>query len=154
MYPERYRQREGAVDVSPLGDLSGSWDKLGGSALGASDLFVLFSAPGGETSRALDDPTAAAAGWAGGDVEVWSKGKDSALSMAIAEREPEDELCSAVHAWYRVAFPEEGTVEGRPGDVMAVAGSDRAALLRCDDSEVRLGIGPTLHVARSLIESH
>jgi hypothetical protein len=152
MYPERYRQGEGAVDVRPLSDLAAGWDKLGGSALGASDLYVLFSAPGGETSRALDDPTAAAAGWAGGTVEIWAKGKGSALSMAIAEREPEDDLCAAVHAWYRVAFPEEETVEGSPGDVMAVEGSERAALLRCIGSEVRLGIAPTLHLARSLIE--
>ena len=73
--------------------------------------------------------------------------------MAIAEREPEDDLCAAVHAWYRVAFPEEETVEGLPGDVMAVEGSERAALLRCVGSEVRLGIAPTLDLARSLIES-
>ena len=73
--------------------------------------------------------------------------------MAIAEREPEDELCNAVHAWYRVAFPEEETVEGRSGDVMAVEGTGRAALLRCDDSEIRLGIAPSLGLARSLIRS-
>jgi hypothetical protein len=93
----------------------------------------------------------AAAGWAGGTLEVWSKGKAPALGMAVAEREPEDDLCSSMHAWYRVGFPDERDTERESGEAMAVKSSSRAAVLYCRGSEVRLGIGPTLATARALI---
>ena len=152
MFPARYRAREGAVGIVGFGELERPWKRLGGSAVGASDLYALFSAPGGAPSRSLDDPTASAAGWAGGAVEVWSKGKESALGMALEEREPEDGLCDSVHAWYRVGFPEGEQVAGADGDVMVAKAPGRVALLSCRGSEVRLGIGPTLPTARALID--
>ena len=152
MFPLRYREREGAVHVRAFGDLDEPWRRLGGSAIGAADLFALFSAPGGETRRALDDPTAAASGWAGGSVEVWARGEVSALGLALAERDPEDHLCDSVHGWYRASFPETTPAPEQPGDAMVVKGRGRVAVLRCPGSEVRLGIGPTRPTARALIE--
>jgi hypothetical protein len=152
MFPARYRAREGAVGIAGFGKLQRPWKRLGGSAVGASDLYALFSAPGGEPSRALDDPTAAAAGWAGGAVEVWSKGDRSVLGMALEEREPEDRLCDSVHAWYSVGFPEGEQIAGGGDEVMVVKAPGRVALLSCRGSEVRLGIGPTLPTARALID--
>jgi hypothetical protein len=122
--------------------------------MGASDLFVLFSAPGGEPGRALDDPTAAAAGWAGGDIEVWSKGEESALAFALEEREPGDGLCDSVHAWYRIGFPEGRTAvgAGAPDEVMVMKEPGRVGVLDCSGSEVRLGIAPNITTARALID--
>jgi hypothetical protein len=152
MFPARYRARERAVRTAPIGDPAGRWERLGGSAIGAADLYALFSAPGGEPSRALDDPTAAAAGWAGGEVEVWAKGPDSALAIALEEREPADRLCDSMHAWYRVGFPDAAPGSGRSHEMMVVKAPDRETVLVCRGSEVRLGIAPSLAVARALVD--
>ncbi|MGH2755864.1 MAG: hypothetical protein ACRDLB_15720 [Actinomycetota bacterium] len=150
LFPERYRAREGAEDVRPLRALERPWTKLGGSALGASDLLALFTAPGGELSRALDDPAAAAAGWAGGMVEVWANGDRSAAGVALVEREPQDELCAAIEAWYQVAFPASEVAHYGTSKGMIAEERGRVAVLRCAGAEVRLGIGPDTRTANAL----
>jgi hypothetical protein len=59
-------------------------------------------------------------------------------------------LCDSVEAWYRVSHPVERVFKKRGAERFALASNRQAAVLRCRQGEVRLGIGPTIPVARAV----
>lgn len=154
LFPERYESQEEAVDPRNSASPGAGWTNDEVRALGAADLLFLFEAPGDRADRALEDPLKRAAGWAGGEVHLWSRGDlEHATGMLLVERTGEQDLCGSMRQWYRSAFPGGSEVRRLPGEKMASEGSDQAASLRCAGNEVRMGIADDLGVARRVIGS-
>lgn len=143
--------REGqSRDPAPLGTLEEPWERAAQRAFGAAELEWLLAAPGGDRDRALDEPGARALAWAGGRLEVWTRGEASAVGLALvggghARRPP---LCATLDAWYGVAFPDATRLAD--GGAVTFAGAEQHAVLVCDGDEVRLGIAPDAEQARRL----
>ena len=76
--------RTEAVDPEPVGSPGSEWVSLREVGFGAVDLVMLFSAPGDDTGAALSNPRERARGWGGGQVEVWSRGADTAVGISLA----------------------------------------------------------------------
>jgi hypothetical protein len=150
LWPERYRNSETPRETTLPRAPGAGWETLRTDTLGAAELMWLFEAPGGETRAALPDPGGAAAAWAGGRVAVFGRGDDSAVAVALADRDGGDRLCAAVAAWYRAAFPAATEVPVEPGDRLAMDGPSQDAVLHCDAGNVRLGIAPDVATARLL----
>jgi hypothetical protein len=153
LFPERYAAGEGAVDPRDSASPGPGWASDDVRAFGAADLLFLFEAPGDRRDRALDEPLERAAGWAGGEVYLWSRGGglENATAMVMEERAGEPDLCDSLREWYRRAFPDEKQARLLPGEEMASARNDRAASLRCEGQEVRLGIAEDLRIARRVV---
>ena len=141
LFPERYESQEEAVDPRNSASPGAGWTNDEVRALGAADLLFLFEAPGDRADRALEDPLKRAAGWAGGEVHLWSRGDlEHATGMLLVERTGEQDLCGSMRQWYRSAFPGGSEVRRLPGEKMASEGSDQAASLRCAGNEARMVI--------------
>lgn len=149
LFPDRYGAREPARDPRDPKGPPAPWRAAGAQSVGAADLLFLFEAPGGDPGRALLDPRAAAAGWAGGELRVWTRGADTAVAVALVQRPGERRLCASLAAWYRAAFPRAEVRDGRRAIAMVASGAGQDAVLRCRGREVRVGIGPDLRTARA-----
>jgi hypothetical protein len=125
MFPVRYGDGPPADPRDP-GDPGPGWRPLGRRELGAAELEWLFSAPGGDPGAALPRPRALAAAWAGGEVELWRRGRERALGVALAQRGQANALCGAMAVWEEAAVPNE-----------------LATAVTCEGDEVRVGVAPT-----------
>jgi hypothetical protein len=150
LFPDRFAAGEVAVDPANPDRLRGGWRFEGEHELGAANLLWLFEAPGGDRSRGLDDPMTGAGAWAGGEVHLWERGQDSAVGLALAEREDADVLCVAISHWYAAAFPEVRPSGSALNEGLELDGERQDAVLTCSDDEVHLGIGPDMSTARTL----
>ncbi len=146
--PELYLRGEGVArdprDPASPGD---GWERVDEVAIGAADLLFLFEAPGGDTSRALEDPRGAAMTWRGGEAVLWSDGGGRFAVGAALVGTPE--LCGAVTGWYRAAFPSAAVTQR--GDGMSADGAEQDAEIRCAGDEVRVGIAPDGRTASAVV---
>lgn len=147
LFPDRYLAGVTATVPEPGPDLPPPWRRARTTTLGAADLLFLFEAPGGDPARGLEDARGLAGRWEGGRLDLWVNGDRSAVSVAIATDGPA--LCDAVTTWLDRADPSARTAPG-PGDTAVVRGTDRQAVVACEDGEVRLGLGDDEAVARRL----
>ncbi|MGH2828563.1 MAG: hypothetical protein ACRDKF_16500 [Actinomycetota bacterium] len=151
LFPERYDPKAEPVDPRDPGTLSEPWSRELSGSIGAAELKWLFEAPGGDTSKALADPLKAVAAWAGGDVDLWTDGDQSALGISLVQRAVATDLCDSVTQWYSASFDDDN--ESREGGAALVAeGGVQDAVITCSGDEVRIGIGPDTGVARSLVD--
>ena len=146
--PRRYGTP--AVDPRDPGRLRGDWELRRTTTLGAADLLWLFEAPGGETTRGLDEPRERALAWTGGELALWTDGRESAVGVALTQ-EADGPLCDAVATWYERAFPDATDAPVRRDERMIREGPSQTAVLTCADTHVRLGIAPDLSTARALV---
>jgi hypothetical protein len=152
IFPDRYGDGP-PTDPRDPGDPGGKWRRITQRQVGAAELEWLFSAPGGDPEATLPEPRRLVAAWAGGELELWARGDERALGIALVESSSERGLCGALGAWYQAANP--GAVS-KPGDAAAVqlefSEAGRSAVLVCAERQVRLGIAPdpvtALHLAR------
>lgn len=149
LYPDRYVAREEPSDPDDPRTPRG-WSELPVQSLGAADLMWLFEAPGTRLSRSLTDPYARAAAWGGGELHLYRRGNAHAMSLDLVEHPEFEGLCLSIAAWYRVSFPVTAEHDTAPHERFAIRNRWGAAVLRCEDNEVRLGVGPTLPLARAL----
>lgn len=137
-------QTEDAVDVPDPSGPEG-YERHETRTFGAAPLSWLFGAPAGDESLALPDPTAAVAPWRGGEVTLWTSGDDSAIAMVLAG----EGLCDPVGQWWSAtAGGPAGTPEGTEQVVQQTA-ADTWGVVLCDGEDVRLGVGPTVEIARA-----
>jgi hypothetical protein len=148
LHPDRLG--EAPADTPALGEPGGEWEEARTDTIGAAQLRWLFEAPGDDTSAALEDPAAAAAAWAGGELQLWTSGDDSALGISLAQRDGEPDLCASVTDWYGAAFPDAADAGPQGDEQLAVDGDAQSAVVACGEDGVRLGIAPDLDVARAL----
>lgn len=148
LFPDRYGR--GARQVSLPPRPGPGWRALTGRELGAAELEWLFEAPGGDPEAGLPDARALVFGWAGGELELWERGSERALAVALTELRGSERLCGALAAWYRAGWPEAEVEAGVAPVVLTFTEPDRHAVLACEGTEVRLGIGPDAATARAL----
>lgn len=148
LWPERYVAGEDAVTVAGLGAPGGSWSQAHTTTFGAAELLWLLSAPGDDAGAALDEPRERAAAWAGGELELWTDGADSAVGIALAHRAGEPDLCGSMTAWHDAAFPEARSAATSGDEAVAASGPDQGAAIVCDGDSVRVGLAPDLATAR------
>lgn len=152
LFPERYAAGEEARDPPEPRGLPAPWEETATEQVGAADLLLLFEAPGGHTDRGLDRRRERVRSWAGGEVRLWTRGRRTAVAMLLVEHRDAPGLCGSVGEWYRRVDPNARDVtEEVPAAALALDGADRDAVLLCEGSDVRLGIGPGLDVARAAI---
>jgi outer membrane murein-binding lipoprotein Lpp len=137
------------VDPASLGRPPG-FDEVGATTFGAAPLRWLFEAPGDDLDRALDDPEARAMAWGGGVAEVWARGDDTAVGLALADRSGPGApgLCASMGAFVEAAYPDLRELPAEAGRVWRSPGG--AAVLRCEVDDVTLGVGPDLVSATTI----
>lgn len=150
LFPERYFADERAREATGLGALPRPWKLIDVQDFGAADLLWLFEAPSGDRERALDRPLRRAAGWAGGERHLWFKGRETAVGMAFVQHAGAPDLCGSLRAWYRASFPGARRVAVRAGEALAARGVVQSAIVWCSGDRVRVGIAPSLELARTL----
>jgi hypothetical protein len=149
LVPELYRDGFEPVDPRDPGPLGRTWRRTATMQLGAAPLLWLLQAPGGRDSRGLPEARAAAQSWAGGELELWTRGADSAVGISLAERPGQDRLCLSMQEWYGSSV--EGDRErGTPDGAFEADGDRQDAVIDCPADEVRIGLAPDLHTARML----
>jgi hypothetical protein len=137
------------VEPTSLGAPRG-FDEVGATTFGAAPLLWLFEAPGDDVSRALDDAEARAMAWGGGVAEVWARGEDTAVGLALADGSGPGApgLCASVGEFVEAAYPAWRELPAEAGRVWR--GTDGSAVLRCEVDHVLLGVGPDLVSATSI----
>ena len=139
LFPDRLAQHVDPRDPRPL---PAPWQTVRSDTFGAAQLLWLTQAPGGDPARAVGDPLAAAAAWAGGEVTVSTRGDATAVTLALAQRVDAVGLCQAVHDWYAAAFPDSEAAPSRDGGHTAYASTTQHAVVACAAQDVRVGIAP------------
>ena len=149
LFPERYDPDAEPIDPADTGNPGPGWRSAQNATFGAAELKWLFEAPGGDPAAAIAEPLESAGAWGGGEFELWTDGDASALGIALAQRQGSDGLCESITEWYSASFSDDD--ERSEGEAVLVAeGSEQTAVITCPGDEVRVGIGPSLEVARSL----
>jgi hypothetical protein len=149
LFPDRYRDGVEPVDPPDPPRPGKGWKELAKLQFGAANLVWLFSAPGGDRSKALEDPRGAAAEWTGGEVTLWARGEITGVSLVLSAAGPE-RLCEAVKEWYSRSFDDdEGgaaagttTFDGPRQDAAVVCGAGQPI--------TAVGIGPDIETAIGL----
>lgn len=150
LFPGRYLRGERPERPRAPARLPAPWKQSRfGGIFGAADLWWLFRAPGDEERRALDRPLARAGGWAGGRIDIWRRGPDSAVAIVLVQRQGAPSLCSSLVLWYARAFPA-ARASGDPPRV-TFRGSRQSAIVACRGGVVRIGIAPSAALARRLV---
>ena len=147
--PSRY----GTAPTDPRdpGEPGDNWTSARTSTFGAAELLWLFGAPGDDPAQALDGARERALEWSGGEVAVWTAGDDTAIGVAMTQRQPDGPLCDAVTTWYERAFPDSTDAPTRTDERMVRESGAQTAVVLCSGDEVRLGIAPDLPTARVLV---
>jgi hypothetical protein len=150
LFPDLYLEGDRTVDLSDPPRPGRGWTELAHIQLGAANLLWLFNAPGGDRTEALEDPLSEAANWEGGEVTVWSRGDETALSMLLKSEEAGGQLCRAVEEWYGRSFEDDETEDD--GGLTRFDGPSRDAVLACSSgfSIASLGIAPDVETATGL----
>ena len=151
LFPERYLTRDEARTPRPLGRLPRPWRREPHSSgqFGAADLRSLFRAPGNQPRRALDRPLERAAAWGGGRIELWTRGRASALAIALVAHRSRRGLCTSVAEWYARAFRD--AVRKRVARRVRFDGRRQDAIVACAGKDVRIAIAPTTALAARLL---
>jgi hypothetical protein len=151
LFPERYVEGEQPVDPRPAADPPPRrWEPTGVRQFGAANLLWLFEAPGGHAAAAVGDPEAAAKEWAGGQVQLWTRGGHSIVALVLVDRPGGGRLCEAVAEWYRRAIPDDRESH-TAGPELVTDGPVQDAVLTCAGDEVRLGIAPNGRAASAVV---
>jgi hypothetical protein len=146
LFPERYRLREAPVPARPGSDPAPAWQPATPHQFGAANLLWLFQAPGGDPNRAIPEAESAVREWAGGAVNLWTRGSESTVALLLVDRPGGARLCDAVSEWYRRAVPDDDE-RLDAGPALVADGPTQDGVLTCRDDEVRLGIAPNLGAA-------
>jgi hypothetical protein len=134
LFPELYQEGWEPQNPGVAGSPGEGWSELRTAGFGAVDLLNLFSAPGDDTSAALDDVRERVRSWGGGSATVWARGSDTAVLLNLIDSGAGNtSLCDSMEAWVRAAAVENARVD-------------------CQDTSVQVGIGPNLDISGSIVE--
>jgi hypothetical protein len=121
------------------------------TSFGAAPLLWLLEAPGDDQTAALDRPRERARAWAGGRSAVWTDGSQPAVGLSLVDGGTAGvPLCATIGDWYLAAFPDADRIDSARGNVTTFRDAERAAVLRCEDDDVVLGIASDERTATSI----
>lgn len=166
MFPVSYGDGPPA-DPRPPGRLDPPWRQRARRELGAAELSWLFAAPGGDPEARIaapveplptpgeqraaeqEGPRRYASAWRGGELELWARGRESALGISLVEAGGTNLLCGGLAGWYIARFPDaDRELSDAAPDAIAFRQPGRTAILTCEGREVRMGIAPDEETAR------
>ncbi len=148
LWPRRYTSHVAPHAPPPVGSPPVEWSRAERQSFGAANLEWLFEAPGNDTARALTDPLGRVSSWRGGAVELFTNGAESAVGLSLATGRG-NELCKSLADWYKATQPG-ATSKPLGGGRSGFLGHDQNAVISCGQDFVKVGIAPTLKVARAL----
>ncbi|MGQ0848390.1 MAG: hypothetical protein ACT4OP_04620 [Actinomycetota bacterium] len=132
LFPELYLTGWQPAQPATAGSPGAGWTELRTTNFGAIDLLVLFSAPGDDPSLHLSGARDRVKSWGGGEVAVWTRGDETAVSVSLIDRgEGPVPLCDSMRTWAEAAFHT-------PGGSVEV---------ECDRTQILVGIGPDQSIA-------
>ncbi len=140
----------GTADAAPVAALTGpdGFQEQTRRTFGAAPLSWLFSAPGDDRDRALEDPVEAVRGWRGGQITLWTQDQDAAVGLALTGQD----LCDPVTRWWTAAADGQvAGVDDPDEQVVAATRDGRWGVVTCDGDDVRVGLGPSAALARAAV---
>lgn len=152
LFPERYGAGGRVKNPHDPGVPGPDWKPQRRQSLGAANLLWLLEAPGGDAGRAIEDPLGAVEQWAGGELELWVRGRHTAVGIALEGRGATGMLCDGVTEWYDAAWTQDGRIDTPRGSVFPASDSVQHAVVKCRPGEVRVGIAPNGDAARRLAQ--
>jgi hypothetical protein len=153
LFPSQHPAEEVPADPADSGKLAAPWEFVEKRGFGAADVLWLFQAPGGETSRSVASPRSHSVDWAGGEMTIWKKGEGVALGISLIQRDGGAEMCNGVNTWYARSFEDDRAAKRLKGEKGAFSGEAQSAVILCQGTNIRVGIGPDLETARALINA-
>jgi hypothetical protein len=151
LFPDRYESQEEPKPTSSAVGPGGGWNEAWHSTFGAANLLWLFKAPGGDETLALSEIEERVSAWAGGTVDVWERGQDTALALRLRQKKEIGDLCASIMEWYDASFDDDSAAQTKQAEGSAFTGEIQSAVVSCPDEEVRLGVGPNLRTARRMV---
>ena len=150
LFPSQHPAEEVPEDPADSGKLNAPWEFVEKRGFGAADILWLFEAPGAETSRAVSSPNSYAVDWSGGEMTIWKRGEHVALGISLSQRQGGAELCGGFNTWYARTVEDDKAARLLQGERGAFTGPVQSAVIRCQGTNVRVGMGPDLETARAL----
>jgi hypothetical protein len=140
LHPEAYGDEEPALEVSVPGRPGDGWAASQTYDFGEFDLVELFADLEPDTAAQVGD------GWGGGQVRSWTRGRDTAVGLALEFDTPTDadEACQALPRWYAEVAGGRSSGDG------LLSGDRDLLAYTCDTAGVRLGLAPDAVTARRL----
>lgn len=139
LHPEKYLAGEEAEEVDGPESPGGGWSvEFLEDTFGEFDVGQLFLPLGQEEAMEV------AAGWGGGQLDVYSRRDDVAVALTLAfdSRADAEEACDAVPEWWTAM---DGARPGEEGE--AVKGLNAFMAFSCTGDEVRIGVAPQAGLA-------
>ncbi len=150
LFPASHSAATEPAGVTPNGSLGEPWQFKESRGFGAVDVLWLLEAPGGDTSKEVEDPFEHARDWAGGTFSIWTREDKVALGISLEEKPNGGEMCEGVSTWYARSFDDDAPADRLEGENLALSGPVQSAVLRCRGGSILMGIGPDLETARAL----
>jgi hypothetical protein len=153
LFPERYLKGEHPQKPARLGRVGSPYRLVTEGSFGAAHLKAMFDAPGDEENSALSKTLARASAWGGGRFKMWvSREDDDDVVVGVSLREHRGSrglLCDSMNRWYAAAFgnSEDELVADQ---TIEYADFHQDAVVTCTRSGVKLGMGPSLELARRI----
>lgn len=139
LFPQRYTDREDAVEVAGLSAGDG-WQQQRDTTYGAAELLWLLQAPGDDPARGPADARDRVADWAGGRQVTWQDGDDTMVALHLAQQDGGD-LCSSLQDWAAAAWPSAEL--STDDDTSRFVADDRVVEVRCPGTgEITTVVGP------------
>ena len=153
LFPERYIFKIAPQDPTDPPTPQG-WKKQDVHSMGAADLLWLFQAPSGHLQPKLMKNAQSVKRWNGGELHVFRRGRDLAVSMALVDgkedakgKKASPTLCRRVKDWYSKAFAGSRRRNGR---TTTWRHGGRVATLVCGGEGPRLSIAPNVPTSEAL----
>lgn len=151
LFPQHFPAEGMPVDPPNTGTLAAPWEFVEKRGFGGVDVLWLFGAPGGDPKEKVPATNNYAIDWRGGHYAIWKRGENAALGISIVEQEGGVAMCEGATTWYERAFTDDRAAEKLDGERIALSGPIQSAVILCDATFVRVGIGPDLDTARALV---
>lgn len=148
LFPERYLDRQDAVEVPAVSTTQPDWQEARTTTWGAADLQWLIEAPGNEPTAGPPDALERAADWAGGHQTTWQRGEDTMVSLDLVQQ-PDGVLCTTMRDWVEAAWTD-AAIDTSDDTTTVWTTSVRAVALTCAGDAVSAVVGPDVESVTSV----
>lgn len=153
LWPRRYLKGLDPAEPRDFRTDVKGWELREESSFGALDLMSLFQAPGARQKdriAPLKKIGTVVEDWNGGRLALFRDWRDEpAIAIGLETARPGSVLCDAIARWAKaLTFGEER--ETKDGEAFVFAAPNKAAVISCKGTEIRVGVAPNVATARAL----
>jgi hypothetical protein len=153
LFPDRYGDPNAWEDPLEPRHPGGGWAEAVERPFGADEVLFLFESPGNNYEYRTVSPRSDVDDIAGAQIDLWTKGRDSAVALVFKARRRPVHLCLSINYWYTSAMPYGDYGVNRMNELFAINGPRQDAVLVCEGQYVTLAIAPDLYTARMIARS-